>query len=78
VRRRAATGAVTAVVGIVLMLLVPLSRALPGGGDGSPLLWLLLAAAGLALLVAASSLEHGRGRLTAAFRRLDRALEGWE
>jgi len=40
--------------------------------------WVLLAAAGVVLIVVATSLQRGRARLAVALKRLDELLEGWE
>jgi hypothetical protein len=76
VRRRASVGAATVALAALMLVTVPVARMLPA--VRGPVLWLTLAAAGLVLLLVASSIERGRARARAAARRIDQLLVGWE
>jgi hypothetical protein len=76
VRRRLFVGAGAAVGAIVLMLVGPIARLVPQ--VKGPWLWVLLVVVGLALIVIATSLERGRTKISAALKRLDQLLSGWE
>jgi hypothetical protein len=76
VRRRALAGAGIVALGAFMLLTVPVTRVVPA--VGGPVMWLAIAAAGLALLLVASSIERGRSSAQAAARRIDRLLSGWE
>ena len=76
VRRRLFVGAAAAIGAIVLMLVGPIARLVPR--VKGPGLWILLVVVGLALIVIATSLERGRTKISAALKRLDELLSGWE
>jgi hypothetical protein len=76
VRRRLLVGVAAVVAAVVLMLVGPIAgfvREVQGAA-----VWVLLAVAGVVLIVIATSLERGRARLASALKRLDELLEGWE
>jgi hypothetical protein len=76
VRRRALFGACAALLAVALMVGGPLARLVPE--VTGPALWVVLAAAGVALIAIATGLERGRERVAAAMRRIDTLTEGWE
>jgi hypothetical protein len=75
VRRRAAFGAASVVLAVVLLIGVPLSQAVTWRG---PTLWVTLSAIGIAAIAVASALESGRERFRRVARRLDQMTDGWE
>lgn len=75
VRRRAAFGAASVVLAIVLLIGVPLTESVTWRG---PTLWLTLSVIGITAIVVASALEQGRERVRDVARRLDRMTAGWE
>ncbi len=75
VRRRAAFGASTVVLAIVLVIGVPLSSAVTWRG---PALWVALSLLGIVAILVAASLERGRDAVRQVGRRLDVMTEGWE
>jgi hypothetical protein len=76
VRRRLLVGAAAAIGAIALLLVGPIARLVPR--VKGPGLWILLVVVGLALIIIATSLERGRTRISAALKRLDQLLSGWE
>ncbi|HEX9122507.1 MAG TPA: hypothetical protein VF984_03990 [Actinomycetota bacterium] len=76
VRRRAAFGAGAAVLAVALMVGGPIARLAPR--VTGPVLWVVLAAAGVVLIAIATGLERGRAKVTAAIRQLDTLTEDWE
>jgi hypothetical protein len=76
VRRRAAFGASSVVVAVLLLLAVPLADLVPH--VRGPALWLVLAGAGLVFILVATLLERGRTKVRELLRRLDELTEGWE
>jgi hypothetical protein len=76
VRRRAAFGAGTVVLALLLMLLVPLSGVLPEWHG--PALWLTLATAGLVAIVAAAFVESAVARTRQTIRHLREITSTWE
>jgi hypothetical protein len=76
VRRRLLVGAAAAVGAIALMLVGPIARLVPR--VKGPGLWILLVVVGLALIIIATSLERGRTKISAALKRMDELLSGWE
>jgi hypothetical protein len=75
VRRRVYTGAATVAAAVVLTVTVPLVANLDLQGG---YVWTVLAVAGVVLLGAASSVEHGRRTARGALRRVDQLMAGWE
>jgi hypothetical protein len=76
VRRRAAFGACVVVASVLLLLGVPLARAIPTWTG--PALWLAVAGIGVAAIVFATLLEQGRSAIRKASTRLDELTNGWE
>lgn len=76
VRRRLLVGAGTVVTAVLLMIAGPMARLVPEVEGAT--LWILLVVLGFAMLAVATSLERGRAKLSAALRRLDELLAGWE
>ncbi len=76
VRRRLAFGAAATVGFVVVMIVVPLARLVPGAGG--PALWLTLAAVGLAAILVAAFLERGRDATRNAVARLRELTDDWE
>jgi hypothetical protein len=75
VRRRAAFGAGSIVLAVVLLIGVPLVDAAPWRGPG---LWVTVTAIGLAATIMATMLERGRSRLEQMMHHLGDMTEGWE
>jgi hypothetical protein len=76
VRRRLFVGVMAVVLALVLMVVGPIAgfvRQIQGAA-----VWVLLAVAGIVLILIATSLERGRARLSDAMQRLDELLNGWE
>ena len=76
VRRRVLFGAGVAVLAVALMVGGPIARLVPR--VTGPAIWVVLAVAGVVLIVIATGLERGRAKVAAAIRRLDTLTEGWE
>jgi hypothetical protein len=83
VRRRAAFGAGTVLVALVLLIGLPLGDiALTSNEDGTPfegpVLWLVIAGIGLIAIMAAAFLEQGRRRVRATVARIADLTRDWE
>jgi hypothetical protein len=76
VRRRAVFGAAVIVLSAVLVVAVPLARAVPTWTG--PALWLAVAALGVAAILFATLLEQSRSAIRHAATRLDEMTSGWE
>jgi hypothetical protein len=76
VRRRLWLGLAAAVGSLVLMVIVPLAQNPPDVAGAT--LWVLLGAAGIAVVLVATALEHWRSRIGAGMHRLGALLSGWE
>ena len=72
---RAAFGAATVALTVVLVIGVPLSTAVTWRG---PALWVALSLLGIAAIVVASALERGREAVRQVGRQLDVMTQGWE
>jgi hypothetical protein len=75
VRWRAGFGTVGAVLATILLIGVPLSTSVTWTG---PALWITLSAAGIAAIIAATSIERNRDHLRQMARRLDEMTADWE
>lgn len=76
VRRRLVAGILVAVVGVVLLVMVPLVRLLPAWQGAW--LWILVVVVGLLALGAASLLESGRTMVRKGRIRFVDLTQGWE
>jgi len=76
VRRRLAFGALTVLVTLVVIIAAPLVGLLRTWTG--PLLWALVALAGLAALLVAAFLERGRGAIRSLFDRASNTFADWE
>jgi hypothetical protein len=76
VRRRLVEGAVIDVGAVVLLVAVPLVDLLPGWQGAG--LWLLIGAAGLVALLAATLLEQSRTAVRRGVARFSEVTQGWE
>jgi hypothetical protein len=78
VRRRLVAGLATVALATAAMVAAPLARLV--AEVRGPALWLLVAATGTVLLVAAISIERGqiRARLAGAVTAVGNYLDGWE
>jgi hypothetical protein len=76
VRRRALFGAGVVFLAVALMVGGPIARLVPR--VTGPVLWVVLAVAGVVLIAIATGLERGRAKVAAAIRRLDTLTEDWE
>ena len=76
VRRRLFVGVSGVVAAVTLMLVGPIVHLAPE--IQGPMLWIVLAVLGAALIAIATSIERGRAHLAAALGRLDELLQGWE
>ncbi|QTE30540.1 hypothetical protein [Pengzhenrongella sicca] len=76
VRRRVAAGTVVLLTSVVLLVAAPLVALLPAWGGAW--VWILIAVAGLAAVLATTLIERGRAMVTTTRGRLGRATAGWE
>jgi len=76
VRRRLAFGVLTVLVTLVVIIAAPLVGLLRTWTG--PLLWALVALAGLAALLVAAFLERGRGAIRSLFDRASHTFADWE
>jgi hypothetical protein len=76
VRRRAAFGACSVALAVILLLAVPIAHLVPA--IHGPALWLVLAGAGVAFMLIATMLERGRTKVREVLGRLDDLTRGWE
>lgn len=76
VRRRAAFGAVTVVLAMLLLLGVPLAGTIPAWRG--PALWVAVAGLGVAAIVVATLLEQGRSAIRSAAAHLGEKTADWE
>jgi hypothetical protein len=76
VRRRLWLGVAAAAGSLLLMVIVPLAQEPPN--IESATLWVVLAAAGIAVVLVATALERWRARIGAGMHRLDALMRDWD
>jgi len=76
VRRRLLFGAAAAFLAVVLIVGGPIASLAPS--VTGPVLWVVLAIAGVVLIAIATGLERGREKVAAAIRRVNTLTEDWE